>query len=266
MSHPAATSPRLQGKVALVTGGTSGIGRAVALRFAAEGASVVVASRTRESNEGPEPTDELIRANGGTAEYVQLDVTDPVAIERAVAHTVETMGGLDILVCSAGAVSGAGDSREVKPEDFDRQFIVDVRGPFLCAQAALKRFVPARHGKIVMVSSNFGLVGVGGLAAYCAAKAAVIGLVRAMAVEFGASGININALAPGATKTVTGDAYREDPTVIETWKRMTPLRMPGEAFIAEAEDVANAALFLVSEESRAMTGACLVVDGGWTAL
>jgi NAD(P)-dependent dehydrogenase (short-subunit alcohol dehydrogenase family) len=87
-----------------------------------------------------------------------------------------------------------------------------------------------------------------------------------MAIEFGSSGLNINALCPGATKTAMGDSYREDPAVIETWKRMTPLRMTGDEFIAQAEDVANAALFLASDESRFMTGACLVVDGGWTAL
>jgi NAD(P)-dependent dehydrogenase (short-subunit alcohol dehydrogenase family) len=266
MSDPAATSARLQGKVAFVTGGTSGIGRAIALRFAAEGASVVVASRTRESNEGPKPTDDLIRANGGVAEYVQLDVADPAAIERAVADAIKTMGDLHIVVCSAGGFSGAGDSREVSPEDFDRQFTVDVRGTFLCAREALKHFVPARYGKIVAVSSNFGLVGVGGLAAYCAAKAAVVGLVRAMAVEFGPSGININALLPGATHTATTDPFREDPAILETWQRMTPLRLPGDQFVADAEDVADAALFLASDESRAMTGAALVVDGGWTAL
>jgi glucose 1-dehydrogenase len=87
-----------------------------------------------------------------------------------------------------------------------------------------------------------------------------------MAVEFGASGVNINALLPGATHTATSDPFREDPAIDEIWRRMTPLRMPGDQFIADAEDVANAALFLASDESRAMTGACIVVDGGWTAL
>jgi NAD(P)-dependent dehydrogenase (short-subunit alcohol dehydrogenase family) len=256
---------RLESKIAFVTGGTSGIGRAIALRYAAEGASVVVAARHRESNNGDVPTDELIRGRGGTAEYIQLDVSDASAVDHALAQTVETLDGLDILVCSAGAIGGAGDSREIDPAEFDRQFAVDVRGSFLCAQAALKQFVPVRHGKIVMVTSNFGLVGVSQLAVYCAAKAAVIGLVRALAVEFGPYGVNINALCPGATKTVTGDGYRSDPAVIEAWKRMTPLRMRGEEFIAAAEDVASAALFLATEESSFMTGACLVVDGGWTA-
>lgn len=260
-----ATTSRLGGKVALVAGGTSGIGRAIALRFAAEGAAVVIGSRTRESNEGPVPTDELIRAAGGAAEFVQLDVTDPATVERVVAHTLESHRDLDILVFSAGTFSG-GDSREIPLEDFDRQFAVDVRGAFLCAREALKHFVPKGAGKVVLVSSNFGLVGVSGFAAYCAAKAAVIGLVRSLAVEFGPSGVNINALLPGATHTASSDPFRENPVIDEIWQRMTPLRLPGNQFVADAEDVASAALFLASDESRPMTGQTLVVDGGWTAL
>ena len=226
---------------------------------------MVVASRTRESNEGPEPTDELIRERGGACEYVELDVTDADAVDRVVAGTIESHGDLHVVAYSAGTFSG-GDSRELPLEDFDRQFAVDVRGAFLCARAALKHFVPKRYGKVVLVSSNFGLVGVAGFAAYCSAKAAVIGLVRALAVEYGPSGVNINALLPGATHTASSDPFRENPAIDEIWRRMTPLRMPGEQFVADAEDVANAALFLASDESRAMTGQGLVVDGGWTAL
>jgi glucose 1-dehydrogenase len=256
---------RLQGKSALVVGGTSGIGRAIALRFAAEGAAVTVASRTQESNDGPTPTDELIRERGGVGGYVQADVTDPDDVARAVARAVESFGDLHAVVFSAGTFSG-GDSREVPLEDFDRQFAVDVRGAFLCAREALKHFVPKRYGKVVLVSSNFGLVGVAGFAAYFAAKAAVIGLSRALAVEFGSSGVNVNALLPGATHTASSDPFREDPAIDEIWRRMTPLRMPGDQFVADADDVASAAVFLASDESRAMTGAALVVDGGWTAL
>lgn len=256
---------RLQGTVALVVGGTSGIGRAIACRFGAEGADVVVASRTRESNEGPVPTDELIREAGGRGEYVHLDVADPDSIARVVAHTIESHGDLHALVYSAGTFSG-GDSRDVPVEDFDRQFAVDVRGAFLSAREALKHFVPKRDGKIVLVSSNFGLVGVAGFAAYCSAKAAVIGLTRALAVEYGPHGVNVNALLPGATHTASSDPFRENPAIDEIWRRMTPLRLPGDEFIADADDVARAAVFLASDDSRAMTGHGLVVDGGWTAL
>jgi NAD(P)-dependent dehydrogenase (short-subunit alcohol dehydrogenase family) len=254
-------APQLDGKAALVVGGTSGIGSSIALRLAGAGAAVTVASRTRESNEGPVPTDELIRERGGVADFVELDVTDAAGI----AQTIGARDDLHILVFSAGTFSG-GDSRELPLEDFDRQFAVDVRGAFLCAREALKHFVPKRYGKVVLVSSNFGLVGVAGFAAYCAAKAAVIGLVRALAVEYGPSGVNVNALLPGATHTASSDPFRENPAIDEIWRRMTPLRLPGEQFVADADDVANAALFLASDESRAMTGHGLVVDGGWTAL
>jgi NAD(P)-dependent dehydrogenase (short-subunit alcohol dehydrogenase family) len=255
---------RLEGKVALVAGGTSGIGRAIATRLGAEGAKVMVASRTRESNEGPEPTDELISAAGGRAEFVACDIADPAAVARAVAHTVETFGDLHVVVGSAGTFSG-GDSREVPVEDWDRQFDVDVRGSFLLAREALKHMVPAGYGKIVLVSSNFGLVGVAGFTAYCAAKAAVINMVRALAVEYGASGVTINALLPGATHTASSDPFREIPEIEAKWQQMTPLRGPGGEFVADADDIANAALFLASDESRMVTGASLVVDGGWTA-
>lgn len=255
---------RLAGKSAFVLGGASGIGRAIALRFAAEGATVTVASRRREAKEGGLPTDELIRKNGGAAEFMKLEVTDAEAVDRVIGDAIKSMGGLHIMVASAGAVGGAGDSREVKIKEFDEQFAVDVRGTFLCARAALRHFIPARYGKIVMVSSNFGHVGVAGLAAYCSAKFAVVGLARAMAVEVAPMGINVNVLCPGATKTAMGDGYRTEP-VMEKWSQMTPLRMPGEQFIAEPTDIADAALFLASDESRFMTGQSLIVDGGWAA-
>jgi NAD(P)-dependent dehydrogenase (short-subunit alcohol dehydrogenase family) len=266
-THAEASSQtgRLAGKSAFVLGGTSGIGRAIAMRFAGEGAAVTVASRSRDSKDGGLPTDELIRKNGGTAEYMKLQVTDADAVERVVSAAIKSMGGLHIMVTSAGAVGGAGDSREVKVKEFDEQFAVDVRGTFLCARAAFRHFIPARYGKIVMISSNFGHVGVAGLAAYCAAKLAVVGLARAMALEVAPLGINVNVLCPGATKTPMGDGFRTDPAVMEKWRQMTPLRMRGDQLIAEAADIANAALFLASDESRFMTGQSLIVDGGWAA-
>ena len=256
---------RLHGKTALIVGGTSGIGRAIAVRYATEGASTAIAAERHESGDGSQTTDDLIRSDGGVAHYFELDVTDSSAVDRITSEVVSELGGLDILVFSAGVTGGRGDTRDIAAAEFDEHFNVDVRGGFLCAQAALKHFVPKRAGKIVMVSSNFGLVGVGGLAVYCAAKAAVIGLTRAMAVEYGPLGININALCPGATKTTSGDRYREEFGVMDTWRRMTPLRMPGDELLADPDDIAAAALFLATEESRFMTGACLVVDGGWIA-
>ncbi len=250
-------------KVAFITGGSSGIGRAAALRFAEEGATVVIASRREIPHEGGLPTHELIRAAGGKAEFMAVDVTDGASVERALSQAIDRMGGLHAVVCSAGALGPAGDSRDVEVDAFDQHFAVNVRGTFLCAQHALKHFVPSRYGKIITLSSNFGHVGVSGLATYCASKAAVIGLTRALAVEYGAYGININCLCPGATQTAMNADTRADPAVQELWRFMTPLRNNG--YVAEPADIADAALFLASDASRFMHGACFVVDGGWMA-
>lgn len=255
----------LSGKVAFISGGSSGIGRAAALRFAEEGASVVIASRRKIPHEGGPPTHELIQGGGGKAEFIEVDVTNDASVERALAQAIDRMGGLHAVVCSAGVLGPSGDSRNIEVEAFDQHFAVNVRGTFLCAQHALTHFVPARYGKIITVSSNFGQVGVSGFATYCASKAAVIGLTRALAVEYGALGININCLCPGATKTAMNAHTRADPAAQELWRFMTPLRMDNDAYIAEPADIASAALFLASDASRFMHGACLVVDGGWMA-
>jgi NAD(P)-dependent dehydrogenase (short-subunit alcohol dehydrogenase family) len=125
--------------------------------------------------------------------------------------------------------------------------------------------VPRGKGTIIPVASNFGQVGVAGMAAYCASKAAVIGMVKAVAVEVGKHGVTINALCPGATKTAINAAYRADAETQELWQRMTPLRMEDGEYLAETRDMAAAATFLASDESRFMTGAAMTVDGGWIA-
>jgi NAD(P)-dependent dehydrogenase (short-subunit alcohol dehydrogenase family) len=150
--------------------------------------------------------------------------------------------------------------------EWDRHFALNVRGTFLCVQAALRHMAEERYGKVIMIASNFGLVGVPELTAYCAGKAAVIGMARSLAGEFGPLGVNVNALCPGATKTAINVHFRADEELQAGWRRMTPLRMDGEEYIAEPRDIANAALYLASDEARFMTGATLVVDGGWIAL
>jgi len=259
-------SVRLAGKVAFVTGATSGIGRAMALRYAREGATVMVVSRQPNPYEGGDPTHELIRKEGGKAEFLSLDVCDAPAVHRAVDAVVERYGALHIMACSAGAIGPMGDSREVKIEDFDRCMAVNVRGIFSCVQAALRHFVPARYGKVVAVSSNFGMVGVAGLASYCTAKAAVINMIRALAVEYGSSGVNINVLCPGSTKTALAAPLHRIKEISDKFRAATPLRIRHDDYQAEPVDIADAALFLASDESRFVTGSALVVDGGWSAI
>lgn len=257
---------RLNGKVAFVTGGNSGIGRAIALRYAEEGATVVVASRGPKPREGGRPTHEIISAAGGTSYHVPLDVCDSVAVDRVIGEAIETCGDLDVMTCSAGTEEPIGDSREVTMEAFDHSYAVNVRGIFACARAALRHFVPRGSGKVVAVSSIFGRVGVGEMAAYCASKAAAINLIRSLAVEHAATGVTLNVLCPGSTRTQMAAQYHVFPEVEADFRAKTPLRLPGDQYQADARDIAHAALFLSTDESRFMTGAELIVDGGWTAI
>ena len=256
---------RLDGKVAIVTGGSSGIGRASALRFAEEGARVVIADIRASPREGGESTHDLIKTAGGEASFVETDVTDKTAVDRLIQRSLDRYNDIHIIMTAAGNVGPRGDSLDVDIHDLEKHFALNVFGSFLCAQQALRHFRRARYGKVIMVSSNFGTVGVAGIAAYCAGKAAVIGFVQALALEFGPFGININALCPGATRTAINEDTRANAEIQQHWQLMTPLRKEGGAYIAEPGDQANAALFLASEESRFMTGACLIVDGGWAA-
>jgi glucose 1-dehydrogenase len=257
---------RLNGKVAIVTGGSSGIGRASALRFAEEGASVVIADVRDDPREGGDSTQDVIADGGGRAAFVRTDVTKADQAQRLVDQTLQRFGGLHAILTAAGNVGPQGDSREVDIGEWESHFALNVRGTFLCVQAALRHMAEARYGKVVVIASNFGLVGVPELTAYCAGKAAVIGMARSLAGEFGPLGVNVNALCPGATKTAINVHFRSDPERQANWQQMTPLRMDKDEYLAEPRDIANAALYLACEESRFMTGATLVVDGGWITL
>ena len=170
------------------------------------------------------------------------------------------------MICAAGIIGPYGDSLEVPFEEFQRHFEINVFGIWLCNQAALRRFVPARAGKIVNVASNFGLVGVSEFAAYCGGKAAVIGITKSLAVEFGRYGININAICPGAAATQINAHLREQEEVLELFQQETPLRIGEEGrYVAEPEEIASAALYMASDEFSFGTGSAFVVDGGWIA-
>ncbi|MFH5823311.1 SDR family NAD(P)-dependent oxidoreductase [Georgenia sp. AZ-5] len=256
---------RLVGKRALVIGGSSGIGRAVSRRFAAEGARVAVADLREEPREGGTATAEQIVADGGEALFAQCDLTDEASTAAAFRTVAERLDGLEVTFVAAGMAEPVGDTREIPLDAFDRHMRLNLRGTFIAVQQALRIMVPRRRGTIIVVASNFGQVGVAGMAAYCASKAAVIGMVKSVAVETGQYSVTINALCPGATKTQINVSYRADPVTQELWQRMTPLRMEDGEYIAETRDMAAAAAYLASDEARFMTGAQLTVDGGWTA-
>lgn len=251
----------LSGEVAVVTGGASGNGRAIATTLAAHGAAVVVADLREEPREGGAPTHELIRSEiGGRAGFVECDVTSVEDLRVAV-DAAEEFGGVSVMVNNAG-ITQSEPFLETTEAAYDRMMAVNVKGVFFGAQAAARSMVEAdREGSIVNVSSISGLTGRGDGVAYCASKGAVRLMTYALADGLGPRGIRVNAIHPGMIET---DMTREDLGVIgtesaEQYRRATPVGR-----IGQPEDVANAALFLASPLSSFVNGESLVVDGGVT--
>jgi len=242
----------LAGKVALVTGGGRGIGRAVALALADAGADVVVAV-SRDIN-AAEAVAEEIRAKGRRALARQTDVSSGVATEELVTAVVADLGRIDILVNNAG-ITRDGLIMRMSEEDWDAVLDVNLKGTFNCTKAAVKRMVRQRSGRIVNVTSIMGITGNGGQANYAASKAGIIGLTKSTAKEVGSRGITCNAVAPGWVQTQMTEHLPE--AVAEQALKQISLGRLG-----QPEDIAGAVLFLCSEASSYITGQVLVVDGG----
>jgi NAD(P)-dependent dehydrogenase (short-subunit alcohol dehydrogenase family) len=245
-------------RVALVTGATSGIGRACALRLAADGFAVVVGGRSAER--AAEVVDE-ITAGGGTATTALGDVAEPDYGDAAVAATVAAHGRLDVLVNAAGVITRS-DAEGTTDDEWHRVMSTNVDGLFRASRAALPAIRAAGGGTIVNISSTNGLVGGAGLAAYCASKGAVTNLTRAMALDHAAEGIRVNAVCPGAVDTRM--LYSEGSgTVDEVRDRNLP-DIP-EGRIPDGSEVAELVAFLADDRSRHITGANISIDGGYTA-
>lgn len=248
---------RLENKVALVTGAARGIGKEIALTLAREGADVVI-------NALHSPNLEILAAEieklGRKAKPVVADVSKKSDVERMVDVAIETFGRIDILVCNAGITRFA-PFLEMTEEEWDVVIDVDLKGTFLCGQAVAKHMVPRKYGKIINISSTSGLGARNHtMANYAASKAGAINLSRVMALALGEHGINVNVVAPGVIKTEMGLSRRtpeEYATYLELYKKQTALHRVG-----EAQDIANAVLFLASDESSFMTGQVIVSDGG----
>ncbi|HQZ70925.1 MAG TPA: 3-oxoacyl-[acyl-carrier-protein] reductase [Anaerolineae bacterium] len=242
----------MSGKVALVTGSSRGIGRAIALRLAADGCQVVVNYRA-----GADAAAEVvgsIEAAGGTAIAVQADVTDAAAVESLIGQTLERFGRLDVLVNNAG-VTRDGLLMRMKDEDWDMVIATNLRSVFLASRAVLRPMMRQRGGRIVSITSISGLSGNAGQCNYAAAKAGIVGFTRSLAKEAGARGITVNAVAPGYVPTdLTSDLPQ---TLLDEAVKATPLGRLG-----TAEDIAAAVSFLASDDAAFITGQVLRVDGG----
>jgi NAD(P)-dependent dehydrogenase (short-subunit alcohol dehydrogenase family) len=251
---------RLAGKVALITGGTSGIGRATAVLFAREGAAVAITGRSEER--GREVVAE-VEHEGGRALFVAADVRLAEDCRRAVGRTIAGFGRLDVLFNNAG-VFVANDALACSEEEWDAQVDTSLKGAFLMSKFALPHMIAIGGGSIVNNSSGWGLEGGERAVAYCAAKGGMVVMTKAMAIDHGPQGVRVNAICPGDTVTPMEHADAEHRGM--TWERYVvgaserPLGRMGDPL-----EVAMAALFLASDESSFITGAALPVDGGGVA-
>jgi len=239
---------RLQDKVAIVTGGSRGIGRAIAKAFAREGAAVVIADINADHGAA---TVEEIRGAGGAARFIATDVADRAAVEALVQTTVAEFGRLDILVNDAAILGENGPFLDVTEETWDRVIAVNQKGVFLCGQAAARRMAQTGGGRIINISSVNGLIPQPRCAAYAAAKAAVESLTKTMAMDLAPFNIRANCIAPGPIQSHTPDDEPPRPN------RLTLLRRAG-----LPAEVAAVAVFLASDESSYVTGERIGVDGG----
>lgn len=242
----------LDGKAALVTGASRGIGRAIALRLASEGAKVAI--NFAGNQKAAEEVKNEIEANGGEAILVQANVADPAAVEAMFAKVVEAFGTVDILVNNAG-ITRDGLLLRMKDEDFEAVIDTNLKGVFYCTKAAAKLMMKKRSGRIVNMSSVVGLIGNAGQTNYAASKAGVLGFSKSAAKELAARGITVNMVAPGFIDTDMTAVLADK--VKEAMVKEIPLRRMG-----RPEDVANAVLFLVSDCSSYITGQVINVDGG----
>ena len=240
-------SSEFEGKVAIVTGGSRGIGGAIADEMVARGAAVASfdIAAPEESRDG--------------VLDLEVDVADDSAVQDATAEVVARLGRIDVLFNNAG-IQRAAPTHLMDPEVWDLVIGVHLRGMFLCSAAAIPEMRKVGGGAIVSTASAAGVVGIPGRAPYSAAKAGIMGLTRSLAVEVAPHNIRVNAIAPGFTRTPLVQQALDDGSLTEDWML---LEVPLDR-IAEAAEIARPAVFLASEEASYITGQCIVVDGGWT--
>lgn len=251
---------RLEGKTTVITGSGSGIGKSSALLFAKEGAEVVVVDR--DVDKGKETVEE-IQSAGGRAVFIKADVTDPDSVKSMVNEVITGFGRIDVLFNNAG-ISGIGMLHEIEPEDWDRIMSVNVKGVYLPSKYAVPHMMKAENGSIINMSSCIAEIGLARRASYAATKGAVLALTKSMQVDYASYNIRVNAILPGTIFTPFVEnylrtAYDDPEAAIASLKTR---QLSGD--LGRPEDVAKAALFLASDESKFMMGSPLYIDGGAT--
>ena len=243
------------GKVALVTGGSSGIGKATSLLFTRHGAKVVIGDVDPAASE----TVETIKRDGGEAIFVKTDVSDETNVENLIATAVQTYGGLHCAFNNAGVLAPTVPLVEMDASVFDRTLDVDLRGVFLCMKYEIAHMLQSGGGAIVNNASIAGMIAEPGISAYIAAKHGVIGLSKAAAVEYANKGIRINALAPGLVNTAMTKAWFDDPNTSAHFIANTPIGR-----VSQPAEIAGMVLFLCSDFASFAVGQTFVIDGGYT--
>jgi NAD(P)-dependent dehydrogenase (short-subunit alcohol dehydrogenase family) len=250
---------RLQGRVAVVTGGSSGLGRAGALRFAAEGARVAIGSV--QPDQGAAVVAE-IEADGGEATFLETDVRRPDDVAALIAGTEQRWGRIDVLYASAGVMT-TGTAEETSEDTYQLAVDVNLGGCFRLAKFGIPALARAGGGSVILTASELGLVGASSAAAYCAAKGGVVNLTRALAIDAAPQQVRVNCLCPGPIDTPMMQGWYETGDRAELERiQVTPILLKR---IGRPREIADAALFLATDESSFMTGATLPVDGGATA-
>ena len=246
------------GKVALVTGAGSGIGRASAVAFARRGASVAVADL---NHNGADETCALVESAGGRALTIEVDVTFASAVDAMVARVVDVFGQLDFAHNNAGVTGPYAPLADYSEEDWNRVIAVNLTSVFLCMRREVPAMLANGGGAIVNTSSGAGLVGFAGLPAYVASKHGVVGLTKSAAIEYARSGIRVNAVCPGSTRTPMLETFMgDDPTMEKLLAAGAPQRR-----LADADEIAAAVVWLCSDAASFVTGVALPVDGGSVA-
>jgi NAD(P)-dependent dehydrogenase (short-subunit alcohol dehydrogenase family) len=246
---------RLQGKVAIVTGSTKGIGRAVAIGYAEEGATVIVCGRSEDLAKN---LAEELTQKGKKAVALRLDVTSVDSVNQVVAQVVKQFGRIDILVNNAGISPIWKRAEDTDKEAWDQIIATNLTGAFLCAQAVGKVMIKQKSGKIINMTSVGGKVALPRLVAYCASKAGIISLTQVLAAEWAQHNILVNAIGPSYVETEFTAGLRGNQAIYDDLKNKNLLKR-----FARPEEVVGAAIFLASNESNYITGQTIFIDGGW---